>query len=99
MSKRTDATGISKATREAVTFRDDGRCIFCGHPGMPEAHVVSRAQGGRGIPQNIVTVCRPCHDAMDHGMYRAHFVQYAKDYLRERYGTLMDETEIIYRKG
>lgn len=99
MHRRTRATGISKAAREEVIKRDGGLCIFCGRPGNPEAHVISRAQGGLGDPQNIVTACRPCHEAMDAGLYRPFFIRRAKEYLESVYGSAYEEHEKVYRKG
>ena len=98
MTKRTKATSISPAVKVIVYARDEGLCIFCGRPGNPEAHVIPRSQGGLGIEENIITVCRPCHDAMDNGKYRREFVEAAKDYLAKHYGTI-DKDKLIYRKG
>ena len=41
--------------------------MVCGRPGLPEAHYIPRSQGGLGIEQNIVTLCRECHDKFDFG--------------------------------
>ena len=65
MNERTKACAISKATKDAVYKRDRGQCVLCGKPGLPEAHYIPRSKGGLGIEQNIVTLCRPCHDLMD----------------------------------
>ncbi len=62
MHKMTKATSIPKSVKEAVYERDGGRCILCGcNNGEPVAHVIRRSQGGRGIEQNIVTLCPSCH--------------------------------------
>ena len=47
MHKRTKACAISKKTKERVFERDMGACIFCGAPGLPEAHVIPRSHGGK----------------------------------------------------
>ena len=47
MRKRTKALAITKATKEQV-FERDGYCILCGKAGSPDAHYISRAQGGLG---------------------------------------------------
>ena len=70
MHKRTRACAISKKTKQRVYERDMGVCIFCGVPGLPEAHVVSRSRGGLGCEENIVTVCRICHDKLDNSVER-----------------------------
>lgn len=98
MHKRTKATAIPPAVRRVVENRDSGACIFCGRPGRGEAHVISRAQGGLGIEQNIVTVCRECHDKMDNSTERAGRVEYAEQYLRRIYPG-WNKGQVIYRKG
>ena len=61
MHKMTKATSISKSVKKVVYKRDGGRCILCGrNNGEPVAHVIRRSQGGRGIEQNIVTLCPSC---------------------------------------
>ena len=59
--------------------------------------MISRAQGGTGIPKNIVTVCRECHRKMDESADRPQMVAEAKRYLREFYGEFDDE-EVKFRK-
>lgn len=85
MHKRTKACAISKKTKEIVYKRDEGCCIFCGASGLPEAHVVPRSHGGLGIPQNIVTVCRPCHDKLDNSVERQQMLQEAAEHLMRIY--------------
>jgi len=97
-SKRSRATDIPKAVKDRVYERDGGICIFCGHPGLPEAHCIPRAQGGLGVEQNVVTACRVCHDAMDNGKYGGQFRVLAKAYLKKWYPD-WDETKLIYKKG
>lgn len=97
MHKRTRACAISKKTKLRVYERDKGRCIFCGAPGLPEAHVVPRSHGGLGIPENIVTACRPCHDKMDNSTDRQQMLQVAADYLKRFYPD-WNEKELIYDK-
>lgn len=97
MHKRTKACAISKKTKEIVKKRDGGCCIFCGAPGLPEAHYVARSHGGLGIPENIVTACRPCHDKMDNSDQRQQMLQVAADHLR-RFYPAWDEKKLIYDK-
>ena len=97
MHKRTKACAISKKTKEEVYKRDNERCIFCGAPGLPEAHVVPRSQGGLGIPQNIVTACRPCHDKMDNSLMRQQMLQKAAEHLKRFYSD-WNEKDLIYDK-
>ena len=68
MNKRTKALAIPQTVKDAVFKRDNERCVICGSPlGQPNAHVVRRSQGGKGIERNIVTLCYLCHRAYDEG--------------------------------
>ena len=97
MSKRSKATSISAKTKKIVWDRDGGRCIFCRSPyASPEAHVMSRAYGGRGIPQNVVTVCFDCHRRMDQTSDREEYLAKAKAYLECFYGS-WDESKVKYK--
>lgn len=97
MHKRTKACAITPKVREEVERRDGGLCIFCGMPGRGEAHVIARSHAGLGVPENIVTVCRPCHDRMDNSQARELYVNRAKEYLKSIYPE-WDETKLIYTK-
>ena len=97
MHKRTKACAISKKTKIRVYERDKGRCIFCGAPGLPEAHYIARSQGGLGIEQNIVTVCRPCHDRMDNSTDRKKMLKVAAGHLKSFYPD-WNEKDLIYDK-
>ena len=98
MHKRTKAVAIPPAVREAVEKRDGYRCIFCGSGNARgEAHYVNRSQGGLGIEQNIVTVCRNCHREMDNGKNIEFFRDIAKAYLKSKYPG-WDEKKLIYNK-
>ena len=85
MHKRTRACAISKKTKQRVYERDMGACIFCGAPGLPEAHVVPRSHGGLGCEENIVTVCRTCHDKLDNSVERQQMLQEAAEHLMRFY--------------
>lgn len=97
-SKRTQALNINRATRMAVYERDGGCCVLCGRPGNPEAHYISRAHGGLGIEQNIVTLCRPCHRRYDQTIERDAIREILRDYLMSKYPD-WDEDNLIYKKG
>ena len=62
-----------------------GACIFCGAPGLPEAHVVPRSHGGLGCEENIVTVCRICHDKLDNSVERQQMLHEAAEHLKRFY--------------
>lgn len=97
MNKRTKALAISKAVKESVYRRDRGMCILCGRPGLPEAHYISRAKGGLGIEQNIVTLCRNCHYELDQTTRRRELLKSVKEHLDIWYLDFPDD-ERIYRK-
>lgn len=68
--KQTIACDISPKARKAVYERDsaDGRpvCIICGGSESLElAHYIPRSQGGIGIPENLVTLCKYHHQQYD----------------------------------
>ena len=60
-SKRTKALAISPEVKERVYERDNGRCIWCGGRGIPNAHYIPRSLSGLGCEQNILTLCPACH--------------------------------------
>ena len=65
MRKR-DASHLKaqKAGRE----RDAGICQICGSRDHPEGHHAFDYQfGGKADSGNIVTLCRKCHDKVQHG--------------------------------
>ena len=97
MNKRTKSLAISKTVREAVMARDGGICVICGRPGDPCAHYVSRAQGGLGIEENIVTLCLGCHRLYDQTVHRTYLREAIADYLREQYEN-WDDVCLTYRK-
>jgi 5-methylcytosine-specific restriction endonuclease McrA len=97
MHKRTKACAITPRVRLLVENRDDGLCIFCKRRGRGEAHFISRAKGGLGVPENILTVCRECHDAMDNSTRRGVMLKIAEAYLREHYPS-WDKKKLVFSK-
>lgn len=103
MHKRTKALGIDKEVKYRVAERDSiddwPCCILCGSPqGLPEAHYIPRSQGGLGIEENIVTLCRPCHNRYDQTEERADIKAQIREYLQSKYED-WDESNLYYRKG
>ena len=96
-SKRSKACDIPQKVKEEVWERDNHCCIICGKPGLPNAHYISRAHGGLGIPRNIVTLCPHCHDEYDNGKYPTKYKMVIKGYLSSHYDH-WDEDELIYKK-
>lgn len=98
MHKRTRALDISKKVKDTVWERDGQRCILCGDPqAMPNAHYIGRSQGGLGIEQNVVTLCRQCHNDYDNSPLRPLLREEIRDYLRGQYPG-WNEANLTYRK-
>lgn len=98
MSKRSKACDITPKVRQEVLRRDDRRCIVCGSiHNLQIAHYVSRARGGLGIPQNLVTMCVQHHFDMDNGKYHKQLQKFVREHLNECYKD-WDEKELYYDK-
>jgi hypothetical protein len=74
---------------------------------MPEAHYISRNDGGLGIEQNILTLCRvkfgdvSCHDVYDKGPLhtRERMREQFRSYLSAYYADWeWSEDKLIYKK-
>lgn len=97
-SKRSKACDIPQKVKDAVWERDGHYCIHCGNPeAMPNAHYISRAHGGLGIVENIVTLCEKCHDIYDHTTRRLELREYIKNYLQRKHPG-WDESNLVYKK-
>jgi len=97
-SKRAKACDIPAKVRRIVYERDNGLCILCGRTGVPNAHFISRAAGGLGIPENIFTACPECHHAYDTTAARPTLRERLKNYLKNLYDG-WSEAAFYYRKG
>lgn len=104
-TKRSKATDISQSIKEKVWQRDNGRCVVCGNPYnvMPNAHYISRAKGGLGIEENIVTLCtnfttNRCHDKYDNGskQEREAIGGIIEKYLKSKYPN-WDKEKLFYK--
>ena len=98
MNNRTKALQIPPRVKRIVYERDGGRCIICGASGNPDAHYVSRAQGGLGIEENVVTLCWCCHRIYDQTEKRETYRRVIAEYLQGCYPN-WDANNLIYRKG
>ena len=90
-NRRTKALSISPEVKRRVYERDGGNCILCGRRGNPEAHYIPRSQGGLGIEENIVTLCRDCHHRLDATTERAELLGLVAEYLDEHYPNFTDD--------
>ena len=103
-SDRAKACDIPARVKKRVWERDGGACVVCGRRTnvMPNAHYISRAHGGLGIEQNIVTLCtgfgNGCHYRFDNGTAaeRAEIGEIIREYLRSCYPD-WDEAGLIYK--
>lgn len=109
MRKDTKARSISQAVKKAVAERDSFEgwpcCINCGTPAPAErptafscAHFISRAQGGLGVEENILTLCPACHRRYDQSTDRERLRNYFREYLKSKHPE-WDETKLIYRRN
>ena len=98
-SKRAKALAIGSDVKRIVYERDGGVCVWCGRRGFPEAHFISRSKGGLGVEENILTLCRGCHDHFDHGgrTERECMREEFERYLRGKYPD-WDEKNLTYRR-
>lgn len=65
-----DPQRIPPSVRQAVLDRDNSQCQICGTGGdnrLQLHHLTYRSHGGRHIPENLVTVCHRCHEAVHRG--------------------------------
>ena len=106
MRKDTKARDFDRKTKIAIANRDsiDGWpcCVYCGRPApdilaYSNAHFISRAQMGRGVEQNGLTLCPICHMRYDQTTERPKMRQFFREYLMEHYDD-WDEENLIYRK-
>lgn len=105
-SKRSKACDISQKVKKKVWERDNGRCVVCGNRFnvMPNAHYISRKNGGLGIEENVVTLCteltkNKCHRKYDFGTKEEQTIikEKIKKYLQNQYEN-WNEEKLIYRK-
>lgn len=47
--------------RKQILNRDNHTCQHCGDTGTEVDHIVNRANGGTNHPDNLQTLCPPCH--------------------------------------
>lgn len=59
-------SGVSKDLREMILQRDDNFCIMCHFKSsdfgiMQVHHITPASKGGSDDPNNLITLCKPCH--------------------------------------
>ena len=98
--KMTIECDISLEVRKAVKERDINCCICCGSPsGVEIAHYVPRSQGGLGIPENLVCLCKTCHKDFDgrNEHFRTIIQAEIKTHLKQHYPN-WDKSKLVYDK-
>ena len=53
---------IPEKTRREVWERCKGRCEYCGKKAIDPHHIVYRSKGGSNEADNLIALCRECHD-------------------------------------
>ena len=100
-SVQSKACDISAKVKATVWERDKHRCVVCwSNNAFPNAHaLLSRAHGGRGIEQNVVTLCQECHRKYDQGTKQEHDLIYEIiiKYMQKQYKGLKI-SDVIYQK-
>ena len=97
MHNQTKRTRIDRKVKLKVYERDGGCCVICGAPGLPEAHFIRRSQGGLGIEENIVTLCRKCHRDFDESEKRKEYTERIREYLNKFYPDFNDYDRIYHK--
>lgn len=96
---RVKETDIPPRVKREVWERDKHCCVLCGSPNaMPNAHFISRAKGGKGIKENILTLCSRCHFEYDNSPKRNDIKDILARYLIYCYGESWNEEDLIYKK-
>ena len=87
-------------------FHDQGReCGSCGHGmGVEAHHILSRAQGGDDVLENLFPLCAGCHRALHGNPYTAYGVPIDGAYVRHAIARFIrtepgdDTRNYLYRK-
>lgn len=105
-TRRAKATDIPQQVKLAVFLRDGGKCVICGNDKnvMPNAHYISRQNGGLGIEKNIVTLCtefseNKCHRKYDFGTKeeQEYCRNKIREYLKSKHENWREE-DLVYKK-
>ena len=113
MNKRTQYTRYTKETAEKVRERDNFSCLFCrmGYHTQGKnlsnlefnifdiAHYINRSQGGLGIEENLILLCRYHHHLLDNGSkgLREEMLTFIEKYLKFTYPNWNKE-DLVYKK-
>lgn len=101
MRKLTKSLSIPMEVKKRVAERDsvDGWpcCVACGRPSPTKtawsnAHFIPRSQLGRGVEENILTLCPDCHRKYDQTTARNPMRGFFREYLIGKYPGWNEET-------
>jgi 5-methylcytosine-specific restriction endonuclease McrA len=112
MRKDTKARDFNRAAKQKIADRDSVNgwpcCVNCGRPApatgdatplvWSNAHFISRAQMGRGVPENGLTLCPGCHRRYDQTTERSELREFFREYLKSKHPG-WDESKLYYKKG
>ena len=107
-SERSKACDIKMSVKNIVLERDEGKCVICGNTVnvKSNSHYISRAHGGLGIEENIVTMCtefteNKCHDHWENCRSKVEKKRLSKiieKHLKSKYSN-WNKNKLIYKKG
>ena len=106
MRKDTKARDFDRKAKIAISERDSiggwPCCVFCGLAApaplaWSNAHFIARSQGGKGIPENGLTLCPACHRRYDQTEWREEMRGFFREYLQDCYPE-WDEEKLYYMK-
>lgn len=84
-----------RKVKKEVAERDNYTCVLCGrYPAADAHHVIFRSKQGEDCKENIVCLCRNCHDKA-HGIHAKVIQTELISYLKGIYG---DEYSSFKRK-
>ena len=55
------------SVKDYIYAMQNGRCACCGRPIEHFHHIVPRSKGGSDVPENIIGLCKDCHDRIHKG--------------------------------
>lgn len=75
------------SVKDYIYAMQNGRCACCGRPIEHYHHIVPRSEGGSDVPENIVGLCKDCHERLHKGNESVK-AKLDKAGLKKKYGAL-----------
>ena len=94
---------------EYIKHKQHGKCAVCGKPIEHIHHIVSRSEGGSNSPDNLIGLCKHCHDevhkdkAILNGIkgkkqqYKVSLLNTVMPFLIEEFKNLTSSTDIEFK--